>query len=1143
MPAELDRAKSIFLNALGHSAGDERGAFLVEACGADEDLRREVDELLAHNEQADGFLDSMAPTVTAALPAADLAGTVLAGRYRLLEPVGEGGMGAVWVAQQTEPVKRLVAVKLIKPGMDSKAVLARFEAERQALALMDHPNIAKVLDGGLAPDGRPFFVMELVKGVPITEHCDAHRLTPRQRLELFIPVCQAIQHAHQKGIIHRDVKPSNVLIALYDDKPVPKVIDFGVAKAAGQPLAKQTVHTHFGAVVGTLEYMSPEQATFNNLDVDTRSDVYSLGVLLYELLAGSPPFTRKELESAGVLEMLRVIREREPARPSTRLSTADGLPSLAANRGTEPARLTRLVRGELDWIVMRALEKDRSRRYETANGLAADVQRYLADEPVQACPPSAGYRLRKFVRRNKGPVVAVSLVVGAVLAGTAGLAWGLVGEARAKREALDRQHDAEQAAEGQRLANEAAQKRLAQIERANRTLQYVFDGLDPANQDERPLRVILAEGLDAAARTLDEESVGDPLTVARTRAALGNALRSLGFPEKAIDQCARAGETLAAVLGEDDLQTLINLSNLGLAYHDAGRLDLALLLDERLLGKFRAILGPDDTHTLRAMNQLAVSYEHAGRLDLALPLLEEALHRATVAKADIRVVMSSMSNLAAAYHDAGRSKEAMELLDKAFALSKSEKGPSHPWTLTAMNNLAQGYLQVGKLDLAVQLNADTLQLRRTTLGPDHPETLISMQNLATAHREAGRPDLAVPLAEDAVRRSKEAMGPENPRTIQQMDGLAECYRAVGRFDEAISVADKVAALWKKIRGPDHPDTLVGTNSLGAAYWSAGQPEKAIPVFEDTLARRKKLRGPDHPETLETMNNLAAAYMDADKPDLAVPLLEETVDRQSKVLGPDNMHTAGTRHNLGHAYLQAGKTDLALRAFEHALAGRRASLGVDHPDTLVTLKDFASACLAAGDTTRALPLAQEAVDRQEKRKEAVRTLPLFIDVLAQCYEQQKEFDRAEPWRWKEADLVKKNIGSETLGYGLALAWLGGNLLAQSKFDKAEPVLREALSIREKIEADEWSTFNTKSQLGGALLGQKKFADAEPLLLAGYKGMKAREQVIPRASRFRLTDGLERLVQLYDALGNKDRADKWRNNLAEAKAAEPAETKKD
>jgi tetratricopeptide (TPR) repeat protein len=373
------------------------------------------------------------------------------GPYKLLEQIGEGGMGTVWMAQQTEPVKRVVALKLIKAGMDSRQVIARFEAERQALALMDHPNIARVLDGGTTSAGRPYFVMELVKGVPLTRYCDEHRLTPKQRLELFIPVCQAVQHAHQKGIIHRDLKPSNVLVALYDGKPVPKVIDFGVAKAAGQALTEKTLVTGIGNIVGTLEYMSPEQAEINQLDIDTRSDVYALGVLLYELLAGSPPFSRKELEKAGVLEMLRVIREQEPSKPSTKLSTAEGLPTLAANRGTEPAKLTRLVRGELDWIVMKALEKDRNRRYETANGFAMDVQRYLADEPVQACPPSAWYRFRKFARRNKGRLAAVAGVFLAVTLMAATVGWAV--RDRAAREAeVKRQEEKRQEGVAQQAA-------------------------------------------------------------------------------------------------------------------------------------------------------------------------------------------------------------------------------------------------------------------------------------------------------------------------------------------------------------------------------------------------------------------------------------------------------------------------------------------------------------------------------------------------------------------------------------------------------------------------------------------------------------------------------------------------------------------
>jgi serine/threonine protein kinase/tetratricopeptide (TPR) repeat protein len=439
--------KEVFVAALAVPDAGEREVYLQAACAGQPELLGRLRQLLSAHEGPEGPLDRRpaALGVTVDTAHSEGPGSVI-GAYKLLEEIGEGGMGAVWMAQQTKPVKRLVAVKLIKAGMDSKQVIARFEAERQALALMDHPNIARVLDGGTTAAGRPYFVMDLVKGVPITRYCDDHCLPPRQRLELFVDVCAAVQHAHQKGIIHRDIKPNNVLVGLYDGRPVPRVIDFGVAKAAGEPLTDKTLVTGFGAIVGTLEYMSPEQAEINQLDIDTRSDIYSLGVLLYELLTGSPPFTRQELEKGGgLLEMLRVIREQEPTRPSTKLSTAEGLPTLAANRGMLPATLTRLIRGELDWIVMKALEKDRNRRYETANGFALDVERYLADEPVLACPPSAGYRFGKFARRNKRTLVTAGAFVLLLVTAVVTLAVTLVAVTRERQ-----QKEAALEAEGKR---------------------------------------------------------------------------------------------------------------------------------------------------------------------------------------------------------------------------------------------------------------------------------------------------------------------------------------------------------------------------------------------------------------------------------------------------------------------------------------------------------------------------------------------------------------------------------------------------------------------------------------------------------------------------------------------------------------------
>jgi serine/threonine protein kinase len=462
--------REIFLAALERQNLVERDVFLDEACGTDAGLRRRVEDLLnAHFTLASAVKEApdkvmpTSPNVESDTRASqeDQTGTVIAGRYKLRQLLGEGGMGRVYLAEQTQPIVRLVAIKLIKPGMDSTAVLARFEAERQALALMDHPNIAKVLDAGTTADHRPFFVMELVKGIPITRYCDQQHLSPNERLQLFLQVCHAVQHAHQKGIIHRDLKPSNVLIALYDGRPVPKVIDFGVAKAISQRLTERTLFTEVGQMVGTVEYMAPEQADLNSLDIDTRADIYSLGVLLYELLAGSPPFTSKQLRGAGFTEMMRIIKEVEPPKPSTKISTAEELPTIAANRHFEPRRLTKLVSGDLDWIVMKALEKERSRRYESASSLALDIEHFLAAEPVRAGPPSALYRMRKFVKRHRSGTAVAAVVALAVLLGLVGTSVGFY-EANEQRKLVEEQ---KKAVEKQRdqiaRANEATEKNAA----------------------------------------------------------------------------------------------------------------------------------------------------------------------------------------------------------------------------------------------------------------------------------------------------------------------------------------------------------------------------------------------------------------------------------------------------------------------------------------------------------------------------------------------------------------------------------------------------------------------------------------------------------------------------------------------------------
>ena len=475
MPDTKPSEKSIFCEA-AELALEQRSEFLDSACGDDRELRQGVEALLKEHDQSQSILDVSPMGQTVDMPGAGQPG-LLVGPYKLLQQIGEGGMGLVYMAEQAEPVKRRVALKVIKPGMDSRQIIARFEAERQALAMMDHPNVARVFDAGTTEQGRPYFAMELVKGIPITKYCDENHVATRERLELFILVCEAVQHAHHKGIIHRDLKPSNVLVAEYDDRPVPKIIDFGVAKALNQSLTDKTMFTQFGQVVGTLEYMSPEQSKFNQLDVDTRSDVYSLGVLLYELLTGTTPIDKERLRSTGFDEVLRIIGEEEPPKPSTRLAMSETLPAVAAGRGTDARRLPGLVRGDLDWIVMKALSKDRTDRYQTAGALAEDVRRHLEDRPIEARRPSVVGRMKRFVKRNR---VTVSLGSAVVLAVCVAIAFGVYAADQRKRrfDQQQQQQIAEQQREIERQQRKLQDALAARADRARSQIPEIRDLMD-----------------------------------------------------------------------------------------------------------------------------------------------------------------------------------------------------------------------------------------------------------------------------------------------------------------------------------------------------------------------------------------------------------------------------------------------------------------------------------------------------------------------------------------------------------------------------------------------------------------------------------------------------------------------------------------
>jgi tetratricopeptide (TPR) repeat protein len=789
-----------------------------------------------------------------------------------------------------------VALKVLKPGMDTRQVVARFEAERQALALMDHPNIARVFDGGATPSGRPYFVMELVRGVPISEFCDQNRLTPRERLVLFLSVCRAVQHAHQKGIIHRDLKPSNALVARHETPPVAKVIDFGVAKALGQELTDKTLFTGVAQMVGTPLYMSPEQAGMSGLDVDTRSDIYSLGVLLYELLTGTTPFTKERFKGAGYDEMRRIIREEEPARPSARLSTlGQAAATVSANRGSDPRRLGQLLRGELDWIVMRCLEKDRNRRYESASALAADVERYLADEPVQACPPSAWYRFRKFARRNKGPMLtgaalAALLALGAVCT-SVGLVWALRAEGMATLAA--------EAEAKQRLDAET------QRDRAGTAEQLATQRLVEVTQEKERATTAEAKAVDSESETkaYSEFLVNDVLAVARPKRERGG----LGVAVTVKEALDAAAVRIGARFRDRPRAEALARHDLGVTYRLVGELDKSVEQLRLAYELRKKTLGADHEFTLRSVNSLAVVYQEQSRSAEAEPLLIEALEVSRrVLGEEHPSTLGLMNNLASLYQDQGRFPQAEELYLKALEIGRRTLGERHPDTLSFLSNLAGRFTEQRRFAEAEPLCVQGLEARCRAQGEEHPGALNSRYNLARLYLMQGLLDKAEPLLVTTLEVRRRVLGPEHPHTLLTMDTLAGLYQHRGQFAKAELLFVEALAGRRSTLGDGHRDTLRTLDGLAVLYWSVNKLDRSVPLFEEALKTYQAQSGPDSPDTLRTMTNLGINYRDAGRLPEAIALLERAWERARKRPGPLPDFLAGIQPVLAATYDQAGQ---------------------------------------------------------------------------------------------------------------------------------------------------------------------------------------------------------------------------------------------
>ncbi|MBZ0269791.1 serine/threonine-protein kinase, partial [bacterium] len=819
-------------------------------------------------------------------PARDaLAEGVMIGNYRVLRPIGEGGMGEVWEAEQLEPVRRRVAIKLIRAGMDSRQFVARFEAERQTLAVMDHPGIAKIFDAGTTDRGIPYFAMEYVPGTPLIEYCDEHGLDTAQRLSLFMRICDGVSHAHQKGVIHRDLKPGNVLVSTQDGEPVSKIIDFGVAKATDEKVTDQTMLTRAGALIGTLEYMSPEQLAGSD-DIDTRADVYALGVMLYELLTGALPFDDETYSTGTLFEMCRVLREQDPGRPSDRISrlgdTADGA---ARSRSSDVRALSRRLRGDLDWITMRALEKERARRYDSPRDLAADIQRHLDSEPVLAGPPGARYRIRKFVARHRAAVIAASIILVALFVGMAGTTYGLL---RARR------------------AEVAVRKEAA---KAGAVADFLHGMLSSAQPSEALGRdVTVREVLAAASGEVGGSATPEEKEVeAAVRNTIGATYESLGLFDEAEPHLQTALELREGLAHGDDPETAASLYALGrLRWEQSNYADAERLIT-RALEMARRLGGGDDELVLACLGDLAVVYQSQGDYVRSEPMMREALalSRLLPVEGSTRVA-DNLNNLAWVVHMQGRTPEAEGLFREALEENRKSLGDEHPNVLMGMLNLASILDYMGNGKDAESMYRDAGKGMETVLGPEHPTTLSAERSLAEFYLKAGRIEEARPILRDATAAAERTLGPDHALTITLIADEGWLHRAGDELEEAEASYREALARRMRSLGPENPHTIRSQWQLARILHDRGRFTEAEQVGREALPVARRVLPEGNENRRSTLLFLGLALTGEGRAAEAEPLLRECLTASEGALPAGSWELGHVRSALGGALAGSGR---------------------------------------------------------------------------------------------------------------------------------------------------------------------------------------------------------------------------------------------
>ena len=862
-----ERVKEILHRAM-QLAPEQRSEFLDEACVSDPTLREEVKSLLlADDGLRPGFLESSPlagkwESVANGIGSGALAaGQIFAERFQLIRKLGEGGMGQVWLAEQTSPVKRQVALKLIKAGMYDESVVQRFQSERQSLAIMDHPAIAKVFDAGTTPQGQPYFVMEYVPGLPITEYCDQKKFKIADRLELFIQACEGVQHAHQKAIIHRDLKPANILVVEVDGKATPRVIDFGLAKAITPQGGDEPLHTRLGLFMGTPGYMSPEQADPNVQDVDTRTDVYSLGVVLYVLLAGLQPFDTRQRQKQSFDELLRKLRDEEPPLPSTKVnSDQDTSKGTAEARGTEPRQLVSMLRGDLDWIAMKALEKDRARRYGTPSELAADIRRYLNHEPVMARPASVGYQLRKYARRHR---VAVGVAAGLVLV----LAAFSVLQALQLRR-ITRERD-------------RANRERDRAARITDFMTGMFKVSDPSQA--RGNSVTAREILDKASNDMGTGLAKDPEVQSQMMQVMATTYQNLGLYPRAHELAKRALDSRLSLLGPDDPKTLESMAQLGWILDHQGQYAEADKLDRQALAGERRALGSGDPLTLETMGHLAFVAQEQGHFD-----------------------------------------EGEKLAREAVEVGTRTQGPESSQVMHSMKYLGDSLWYLGRYAEAEREDRQLVDIERRVSGPDHPETLTAANDLALSLESQGRYAEAEQMYRENVAAAQRVLGPEHPQTIGYLYNFAGLLFTEGRDADAEKLYREVLAIQVKTLGVDHPDTLTTQSELSDALFEEGRLHEAEKLQREILATRVRVLGPENPRTLDSKGDIARTLIEEGDYAEAEKLAREAFETGFRTLGPFKGNTLFALRQLGKALAHEHRYDEASRLFRDVIEKENSS---------------------------------------------------------------------------------------------------------------------------------------------------------------------------------------------------------------------------